>query len=249
MRKPFIAGNWKMHKTIAEAVALVQEMRAELEGIAGCDVAVCPPFPALAAVREALAGSSIGLGAQNMHWEEQGAFTGAVSPRMLEGLCDYVIVGHSERRTLFGETDGMVNNKLQAALAHGLKPILCVGETLEQRGEGRQKTVVSMQVYRGLEGISSEAMKDVGIAYEPIWAIGTGYTATPDQAANMHEVIRNNLGGLFGDDVAEGTTVMYGGSVKPDNVDKLMAEADIDGALVGGASIDADSFSRIVKFK
>ncbi len=182
MRIPFIAGNWKMHKTIPEAVALAQALRAELDGLAGCEVAVCPPFTALAAVREALAGSTLGVGAQNVHWEAQGAFTGEISPGMLQGLCDYVIIGHSERRALFGESDEMVNRKLHAALAHGLRPILCVGENLDQNRAGETERFVGAQVRAAFASISPEGARQITVAYEPIWAIGTGVPATAEGA-------------------------------------------------------------------
>jgi triosephosphate isomerase len=248
MRKPFIAGNWKMYRTIEEAVALVQELRAALEGVVGCDVAVCPPFPALAAVREALAGSAIGLGAQNMHWEEQGAFTGEVSPPMLQGLCDYVIIGHSERRTLFGETDETVNKKLHAALAHGLKPILCVGENLEQNRAGETETFVGSQVRAAFAGVTAEQARIVTMAYEPIWAIGTGIPATGEGANTIiGGTVRGTLAALYGDDVAASIRIQYGGSVKPGNIAEFMAQPEIDGALVGGASLRAADFVGIVK--
>jgi triosephosphate isomerase len=248
MRKPFIAGNWKMHKTIEEAVALVQELRAALEGITGCDVAVCPPFPALASVREALAGSAIGLGAQNMHWEEQGAFTGEVSPPMLQDLCDYVIIGHSERRTLFGETDETVNKKLHAALAHGLKPILCVGENLEQNQAGETEEFVGGQVRAAFAGVTAEQARIVTLAYEPIWAIGTGVPATGEGANRIiRGPVRGTLAALYGDDVAASIRIQYGGSVKPGNIAEFMAQPEIDGALVGGASLRAADFVGIVK--
>jgi len=248
MRTPFIAGNWKMHKTIEEAVALVTELRTLLEGIRGIDVAVCPPFPALEAVRRALDGSSIGVGAQNMHWEEAGAFTGEVSPRMLVGLCNYVIIGHSERRTLFGETDETVNRKVHAALAHGLTPIICVGENLEQNRTGRTEAVVGTQVRAAFDGVSAEQARTVVIAYEPIWAIGTGIPAHgPDAARIIGEVIRGTLTDLYGEGVAQAVRVQYGGSVKPANIAEFMREPEIDGALVGGASLRAADFATIVR--
>jgi triosephosphate isomerase len=248
MRKPFIAGNWKMHKTVAEAVALVQELCAVLEGIAGCDVAVCPPFPALAAVREALAGSAIGLGAQNMYWEERGAFTGEVSPRMLAGLCDYVIIGHSERRTLFDETDETVNNKLHAALAHGLKPILCVGENLRQNQAGETEEFVGGQVRAAFAGITAEQARVITIAYEPIWAIGTGVPATGEGANTIiGGAVRGTLAGMYGEDAAQAIRIQYGGSVKPANTAEFLAQPEIDGALVGGASLRAADFAAIVQ--
>ena len=250
MRKPFIAGNWKMHKNIEEAVALVGELRLALEDMVStdCDVAVCPPFLALAAVRAALVGSNIGLGAQNMHWEEQGAFTGEVSPRMLEGLCDYVIVGHSERRTIFGETDEMVNEKLHAALAHGLKPILCVGENLEQNQAGETKKFVGGQVRAAFASVTAEQAQAITVAYEPIWAIGTGIPATGEGANSIiGGTVRGTLAALYGDDVATGMRIQYGGSVKPGNIAEFMAQPEIDGALVGGASLRVSDFVAIVQ--
>ncbi len=248
MRKPFIAGNWKMHTTIEEAVALAQALRAELEGVTGCDVTICPPFPALAAVRESLAGSAIGLGAQNVHWEEQGAFTGEISPPMLEGLCDYVIVGHSERRAIFGETDEWVNKKLHAALAHGLKPILCVGENLQQNQAGETDEFVSGQVRAALKGLTAEQARTITMAYEPIWAIGTGVSATGEGANDViGGTVRETLAALYGDDVAQMIRIQYGGSVKPGNVAEFMAQPEIDGALVGGASLKATDFAAIVR--
>jgi triosephosphate isomerase len=248
MRKPFIAGNWKMHNTIGEAIALVESLQTALANIEGCDVAVCPPFPALAAVREALTGSTIGLGAQNMHWEEKGAFTGEVSPQMLEGLCDYVIIGHSERRTLFGETDETVNKKLHAALAHGLKPILCVGENLEQNQAGETEAFVGGQVQAAFEGISAKQARAITIAYEPIWAIGTGLPATGEGANTIiGGTVRKAVATMYGQDVADVVRIQYGGSVKPGNIVEFMAQPEIDGALVGGASLRAADFAAIVK--
>ena len=248
MRKPFIAGNWKMHKTIEEAVALARELRAALEGVNGCDAAICPPFPALAAVREALAGSTIALGAQNTHWEEQGAFTGAVSPRMLQGLCDYVIIGHSERRNAFGETDEMVNKKLHAALAHGLNPILCVGEDLQQNQAGETGTFVGGQVRAAFGGITAQQARTVTLAYEPIWAIGTGVPATGEAAnATIEGTVRATVAALYGDEVAQAVRIQYGGSVKPGNIGEFVAQPGIDGALVGGASLRAADFAAIVR--
>jgi triosephosphate isomerase len=248
MRKPFIAGNWKMHNTIGEAIALVESLQTALANIEGCDVAVCPPFPALAAVREALTGSTIGLGAQNMHWEEKGAFTGEVSPQMLEGLCDYVIIGHSERRTLFGETDETVNKKLHAALAHGLKPILCVGENLEQNQAGETEAFVGGQVEAAFEGISAKQARTITIAYEPIWAIGTGLPATGEGANTIiGGTVRKAVATMYGQDVADVVRIQYGGSVKPGNIVEFMAQPEIDGALVGGASLRADDFTAIVR--
>jgi triosephosphate isomerase len=248
MRKPFIAGNWKMYKTIDEAVALVQALHTELDGLVGCDVAVCPPFIALAAARQALTGSTIGLGAQNMYWEEQGAFTGEVSPVMLAGLCDYVIIGHSERRNVFGETDEWVNKKLHAAFAHGLKPILCVGENLQQNQAGETVGFVGGQVRAAFEGITAEQARITTVAYEPIWAIGTGMPATGEGANGIiGAAVRDVLSELFGDDVAQAMRIQYGGSVKPANIVEFMSQPEIDGALVGGASLKAADFAAIVK--
>jgi triosephosphate isomerase len=248
MRKPFIAGNWKMYKTIDETVALIQALRAELDSVDGCDVAVCPPSIALAAARQALAGSTIGLGAQNMYWEEQGAFTGEVSPVMLRGLCDYVIIGHSERRNVFGETDEWVNKKLHAALAHDLKPILCVGENLQQNQAGETVVFVGGQVCAAFEGVTAEQARTITVAYEPIWAIGTGVPATGEGANEIiGAAVRDVLAELFGDDVAQAMRIQYGGSVKPANIVEFMSQPEIDGALVGGASLKAADFAAIVK--
>jgi triosephosphate isomerase len=248
MRKPFIAGNWKMYKTIDETVVLIQALRAEIDGLENCDVAVCPPFIALAAARQALAGSAIGLGAQNMYWEEQGAFTGEVSPVMLAGLCDYVIIGHSERRNVFGETDQWVNKKLHAALAHNLKPILCVGENLQQNQAGETVGFVGGQVRAAFEGITAEQARTVTVAYEPIWAIGTGVPATGEGANEIiGAAVRDVLAELFRDDVAQAMRIQYGGSVKPANIVEFMSQPEIDGALVGGASLKSADFAAIVK--
>ena len=248
MRKPFIAGNWKMHKSIEESIALVRELLVALGGIEGCDVVVCPPFPALAAVREALTGSSVGLGAQNMHWEEKGAFTGEVSPPMLEVLCDYVIVGHSERRAIFGESDEWVNKKLHAALAHELKPILCVGENLQQNQAGETEEFVGGQVRAAFAGLTAAQARIITVAYEPIWAIGTGMPATGEAANDIiGGVVRGTLAALYGDDVAQAVRIQYGGSVKPHNAAEFLAQPEIDGALVGGASLRAADFAAIVR--
>jgi triosephosphate isomerase len=250
MRKPFIAGNWKMHMTTAEASGLASELVASCREVDGVDIAVAPPFTALAAVGKALAGSSIGLGAQNMHWEDKGAFTGEIAPAMLTDVgCRYVILGHSERRQLFGETDEGVNRKVLAAFKHNLVPIVCVGESEEERDRGVTFVVVDRQVTGALKDVAASQMAKVVVAYEPIWAIGTGRTATPEQAQEVHQTIRAKLAELFGNEAAAGVRILYGGSVKPDNVDSLMAEADIDGALVGGASLKAASYVRICRFE
>ncbi len=248
MRTPIIAGNWKMHKTIAEAVQLARGIREEVGQIDGVDVVLCPPFTALAAVQDVIASSKIGLGAQNMYWEEQGAFTGEISPLMLEGLCQYVILGHSERRQYFGETDEGVNKKIKAALAHRLIPIVCVGENLAQNEAGETVPFVGGQVKAAFDGLSAEEAVKVIVAYEPIWAIGTGKTANPEDANRIiAQSVRAPLAEMYGEAVAQQVRVQYGGSVKPDNIEGFMAQPEIDGALVGGACLKVDSFSAIVK--
>lgn len=250
MRKPLIAANWKMYQTISDGVALVRRLRALLGDNDAVEVVVCPPFTALQTVGEALKGSRIGLGAQDMHWEKEGAYTGEISPVMLTDVgCRYVILGHSERRQYFGETDPQVNRKLKAALEHQLVPILCVGEALEERKDGRTLQVVELQLQGGLSEVAPQAAERMAIAYEPVWAIGTGLTATPEQAVEVHAFIRNYLAKTWGKAAATTIRILYGGSVKPDNIDALMAEAEIDGALVGGASLKADAFARIVQFQ
>lgn len=249
MRRPLLAGNWKMYKTVAEAVELVEALRDGLGNVQDREVLVCPPFTALSALAPLLDGTPIMLGAQNMFYEPQGAYTGDISPLMLKDVgCSYVIIGHSERRHIFGETDELVNRKLHAALNNGLRPIMCVGETKPQRDAGQAEELVVVQLRAGLKDISADQMKDVVIAYEPVWAIGTGDTATPNDAQAMHATIRRTLADMYSDETAQGVRIQYGGSVKPDNVDKLMAQPDIDGALVGGASLKADSFLRIVQY-
>lgn len=249
-RLPFMAGNWKMNKTIAEAVDLVRQLKASLSGVTEVEVAVGPPFTALHAVHRELQGSSIRVAAQNLFWEEKGAFTGEVSPAMLKDAgCDYVIVGHSERRQYFGETDETVNRRLKAALVHGLKPIFCVGETLRERDEEKTFAVIQRQLEGGLKDLESKEFISVVLAYEPVWAIGTGKTATPEQAEEVHRFIRGKLANMYSSDVAESIRIQYGGSVTPENVRGLMKQSDIDGALVGGASLKSDSFSKIVRFK
>ena len=246
MRRLLIAGNWKMHKTVGEAIELVRELKILVSDVTDRDILVCPPFTALYPVSQELKGSNIDLGAQNMFYELEGAFTGEISPLMLKDAgCSYVILGHSERRHIFGETDELINKKVLSALENGLIPILCVGETLEDRESGKTKEVVERQVKEGLKGISSE---EFVIAYEPVWAIGTGRTATPEQAQEVHEFIRSIIEGMFSKNVADRVRILYGGSVKPNNAADLLAMPDIDGALVGGASLKADSFSKIVKF-
>jgi triosephosphate isomerase len=249
MRKPILAGNWKMHKTVTEAVALAQELGKLTADAKEVDIVVCPTFTSLFVVREALSGTNIKLGAQNMHWEKQGAFTGEISPGMLKDVgCQYVIIGHSERRQYFAETDQTVNHKLKAAFANEITPIFCVGETLEQRESGTTEAVVCEQVRAGLAGLSAEQVASMVIAYEPIWAIGTGRTASAEDANAVCRFIRITVAKLFGQESADKVRIQYGGSVKADNIAELMAKSDIDGALVGGAALDAVGFSKIVKF-
>lgn len=249
-RTPIIAGNWKMYKTAPEGRSLAKEVVVGTVGVRDVEVVVCPPFTALATVAEELRGSHVRLGAQNCHFEKEGAFTGEVSAVMLAALgVEYVIVGHSERRQYFGEDDTTVNKKVHAVLAAGLKPILCVGETLAQREAGEVwREVVAGQVRAALEGVDAGALTNVVIAYEPVWAIGTGKTATPTQAAEAHALIRREVGALYNGAAASTLRILYGGSVKPDNIKGLMAEPEIDGALVGGASLKAETFIPLVKF-
>ena len=249
-RKPIVGGNWKMHKTVDEARSLALETRHALVNIADrVDVVVCPPFVALQAVGEVLKDSRVMLGAQNCHWEDKGAFTGEISVPMLVALgCRYCIVGHSERRHKFGETDQWVCRKVHALHGHGLLPIVCVGETLEDRQSGNTKDVVRAQLLGSLKDVGTEHMLKTVIAYEPVWAIGTGKTATPDQAQEVHAFIRNILIDVYGLEVALRVRIQYGGSVKSENMAELMAQPDIDGALVGGASLKASSFAKIVSF-
>jgi triosephosphate isomerase len=248
MRTPIIAGNWKMHKTLAEAVQLAHEIREAVADIRGVDIVICPPFTTLGAVEGVIAESKLGLGAQNMHWEDQGAFTGEISPVMLDGLCDYVILGHSERRQFFGETDEGVNKKVKAALAHHLLPIVCVGENLAQNEAGETAAFVGGQVKAAFNGLSAAEAVKVIIAYEPIWAIGTGKSADPATANRITGLsIRGAVADLYGEEVAQQVRIQYGGSVKPDNIEAYMSQPDIDGALVGGASLKTDSFVALVK--
>lgn len=248
MRSPLVVANWKMHGTLGEARALASSVREGLKRPRGVEVVLCPPFTALPAVAEALAGSAIGVGAQNCHWEASGAFTGEVSPAMLVDLgCRLVILGHSERRQHFGETDAQVNLKVRAALAHGLTPLLCVGESAEGRRQGLTFNIVEGQLRAGLVGVVPEALARCIVAYEPIWAIGTGVNATPAQAAEVHGYVRGLLSELASKEIAQTVRILYGGSVKPDNAGELCREAEIDGALVGGASLQAGTFIGIVK--
>jgi triosephosphate isomerase len=250
-RRPIIAGNWKMYKTTGEARKLALDIRNASVNLAGdIDIVLCPPFTSLYAVGEVLKGSRVILGAQDCFWEGEGAFTGEISPIMLEDLgCRYCIVGHSERRTHFGETDDGVSAKARALVGRGVSPIVCVGERLDEREAGATKDVVRGQVLGSLRGLSSDEVLSSVVAYEPVWAIGTGKTATPDQAQEVHAFIRNILIDLYGLEVALRIRIQYGGSVKADSIGALMAQGDIDGALVGGASLDASSFMKIVAYK
>jgi triosephosphate isomerase len=249
MRTPLIAGNWKMFKTEAEAVDTVSRLADAVAEVSGVEVMVAPPFTALSAVARAIGDADIRLGAQNLHWEKEGAFTGEISAGMLSAACcSYVIVGHSERRQYFGETDDTVNRRIQAALAAGLTPVFCVGETEAQREAGETFSVLDKQVEIGLQGVSLKNPGGLVIAYEPVWAIGTGKTASSQQAQDVHRHLRQWLVNRFDQQTAEAIRILYGGSVKPGNAAELMAMPDIDGALVGGASLDADTFSRIVRY-
>ncbi|MGB2695786.1 MAG: triose-phosphate isomerase [Dehalococcoidia bacterium] len=244
-RTPLIAGNWKMYTSADECVALILALRERIDAIEGVDTALCPPFVHLERARQALDGSRIRLGAQNVHWEAQGAYTGEVSPTMLKGLVDYAIIGHSERRQYFCETDETVNKRLKAALSHGLTPIFCIGETLAEREAGKTNDVLSRQVRVGLDGVpwTSECV----VAYEPVWAIGTGLAATAEQANEAVGYIRELFVDVAGATIAAATRIQYGGSVKPDNAAEILSQPEIDGALVGGASLDADAFAAIVR--
>jgi triosephosphate isomerase len=249
-RLPIIAGNWKMNKTVGEALDLVKQLKASISGVKGVEVVIAPPFTALFAVCQELMGSSISLAAQNLFWEEKGAYTGEVSPLMLREVgCQYVIIGHSERRQFFGETDETVNRKIKIALDQELKPIFCIGETLKEREEGKTFFVIERQIEGGLKDLSEEKIQTLVIAYEPVWAIGTGKTATPEQAEEVHQFIRERFGRLYSRKSAEGVRIQYGGSVTPENIKGLINQENIDGALVGGASLKAEVFSKIVRFK
>ncbi|MEW6027209.1 MAG: triose-phosphate isomerase [Planctomycetota bacterium] len=247
MRTPFIAGNWKMNTGLEEALNLSAGIRDGLKGLSGREAALCPPYVYVAAVRDALKGSEIRLGAQNGYFQPQGAFTGEVSFAMLKDIgCEYAIIGHSERRQIFKEDNDVINKKIKAALAAGLKPIFCVGELLEERQENTTERVIRHQVEAGLDDISSDNFQNIIVAYEPVWAIGTGKNATPEQAQEVHSFIRKLLAHLSGETVARDMRIIYGGSVKADNIEALSAQEDIDGALVGGASLNAESFIKIV---
>jgi triosephosphate isomerase len=248
MRVPIIAGNWKMFNDIDEALTLVRELRRLVMDVEGVEILVCPSFVALAAVSDALKGGKIKVGAQNMYWEDKGAYTGEVSPLMLKGVCTHVVIGHSERRQYFGETDESVNRKVRAALAHGLIPIMAVGENLQQNEAGQTHEVVDAQVRKGLDGVTAEQARGMIIAYEPVWAIGTGRAATAAGANSVVALsIRGPLAEMYGEEVAQSIRVQYGGSVKANNIEEFMTMPDLDGALVGGASLKADEFAGIVR--
>ena len=249
MRTPVIAGNWKMNKTVAEAVALASEIKEKVAGVENVKIIVCPVFTAVKSVADVLKGTNVKVGAQDMYWETSGAFTGEVSGEMLlEAGAEYVIIGHSERRQYFGETNETVNKKLKKALSIGLKPIVCIGETLADRESGNTEAVVEKQVREGFVGLTAEEMKGTIIAYEPVWAIGTGKTATAEQAEAVHAFVRNLVSQLWDKETADAVVIQYGGSMKPENVASLLAQPDIDGGLIGGAALKADSFEKLVKF-
>lgn len=248
--RPLIAGNWKMNTTIHEGVELVLKLRELVMGVDEADIVIAPPFTSIYHLKHLIADSPIKLAAQNLFWEKSGAFTGEVSAAMIKDAgCQYVIIGHSERREIFKETDEMVNRKALAALKEGLKPVICVGETLDERERGKTIHRVTSQVRNAVLGLGGAAAREITIAYEPIWAIGTGKVATPQEAEEVHNAIRELLFELFEPDAVKGVRVIYGGSVKPDNIDSLMAQPNIDGALVGGASLKAEDFARIIKFR
>jgi len=249
MRIPVIAGNWKMHKTAGEACLLARAIKDEIGDLSGRQVVLAPPFTALTSVYKEIQGSPLILAAQNVHWESKGAFTGEISIPMIEDAgCGMVIIGHSERRQFFGETDFTVNRRVRAVLDSKLQTIVCIGETLSERESGKHHSIVAQQLAGGLDGLTAQGMLRIILAYEPVWAIGTGRTASPEIAQEMHGLIRKWLSDRFGSEAQE-VRILYGGSVKPDNIDVLMQQPDIDGALVGGACLEADSFLRIVHFK
>lgn len=248
-RIPLISGNWKMNKTVAEAVELVSQLKRRLLDVQNREILVCPPFVSIVIVKEIVKNSNIKLGAQNMYFEKSGAFTGEVSPVMLKDIgCEYVIIGHSERRQYFGETDESVNKKMRVAFENGLTPIVCIGETLQQREKNETFSVIEKQVKTGLTGLTVEQSNKLVIAYEPVWAIGTGKTATPQQAEEVHAYIRKLYAEIYGNNSAESVRILYGGSIKPDNFSEIMKQSNIDGGLVGGASLKADDFIKLVRY-
>ena len=248
MRKPLIAGNWKMHNNLTETIELLNGLKRELLDFDGVDILVCPPYTVLSDAKDILLDSNIKLGAQNLYWEDKGAFTGEISAAMIKDIgCDFVIIGHSERRKYFQETNDSVNKKLNVALKQELTPIVCVGETLDQREADKTTEVIKDQLSQGLKDVTTEDILKLVIAYEPVWAIGTGKTATPDQAQEIHKFIRDWLDTQYDSDIASQVRILYGGSVKPSNIKDLMKEPDVDGGLVGGASLEIASFSELVK--
>lgn len=249
-RRPFIAGNWKMYKTCAEAVETAKTLTGLVSDVKNVDVMIAPPFTALSQVHEAIKESSVMLGAQNIFWEKEGAYTGEISPGMIASAgCRYVIIGHSERRQFFGETDLSVNKKIEAAINNSLAPVFCIGETEKERDGKDTFNILDKQLKMGLEGFSPGALERMILAYEPVWAIGTGKTATSAQAQEVHRFLRNLIENLFGKKIAGSVRILYGGSVKPENIGELMSMPDIDGALVGGASLNAEKFAEIIKYK
>lgn len=247
MRTPIVVANWKLNKTIGEAIRFASALKDAVSDVGGVEIVVAPAFTALSSVSSALGGSNVHLAAQDVFWEDDGAFTGEISPAMLKDVgCEYVIIGHSERRQFFGETNESANRKVKAVLSNDLKPILCVGENLEDREAGRTSSVIENHVRNGLAGIPPEALASTVIAYEPVWAIGTGVTATPDQAQRAQKSIRSLLSEMYSAHLASGVRIQYGGSVKPDNISELIAQPDVDGALVGGASLEVETFAQIV---
>jgi triosephosphate isomerase (TIM) len=249
-RLPLIAGNWKMYKTGGEATQTAKRLKELVAAAAGVEIMIAPPFTALAQVAEVITASNIALGAQNLHWEAEGAYTGEIAPTMLVNAgCRYVIIGHSERRQYFGETDQSVQRKIRAAVSNGLRPILCIGETEAERGAGRTFSVLDKQIQNGLDNFVLQDLKSLVVAYEPIWAIGTGKTATKEQAQEVHAYVRRQLAAIVDDGFAQQLRILYGGSVKPSNIKELMAMPDVDGALVGGASLDPETFSQLVHYQ
>jgi len=249
MRKKIVAGNWKMNNDLSQSVNLISEIKNAVAGKElNAEIIICPPFTSLETASALVKDTNVKLGAQNMYFEESGAYTGEISASMLKSVgCEYVILGHSERRAIFGESDEVINKKIKKALASGLKPIFCIGETLEERESGVTNKIVERQVRNGLTGISAEELELIIVAYEPVWAIGTGKTATPEQAQEVHKFIRNLIKELYSANSAENLTIQYGGSVKGDNAKSLLSQPDIDGALVGGACLNANSFFDIIK--
>lgn len=250
MRRPVIAGNWKMHKTIVETGEFLDQFLPQIASVDYCDIVIAPSFLSLSIASEKVLASQVAIAAQDVHWEESGAFTGEVSAKMLaDSGCKHVIIGHSERRQYFGETDLTVSKKINAVLSVGLKPIICIGETLEERESGEAENVVKKQLREALVQLTEQALSNIIIAYEPVWAIGTGLTASTDKAESMHKLIRKSVSEAFGVLEADGVRILYGGSVKPGNIAELMASENIDGALVGGASLDVASFTAIACYK